>query len=423
MKKLNEDFFDEINSEEIQQTELDEIVPEHVSGLKSLASVDDTNMKDTYSISFIYRTYHMSYTHRPLIENYIKLLKTIVPRFMKILDTQKMLKNTRVFSFNARLGTMLDEKDKEFATEYYHNVQAYEIAEHFKDLDWRDIYETIVVTITYELDKDKLPSCEKMFNLFNTLYKSANSPEVLSVRPQVYFTDKVVYFNYFMRRAEKHNLTEETFSDFYSLYVEKNGSIIGTEYKCDMKYNGPVRLSPKSEQKVSEFKKFQVLFADSEDNLVSQEEDENGKMNTPVAFYIGENLFASLRFLDSAMPDTGTDEFYERHTTVPSYIYYGFPNIQLSKKMKKVEPYKSNVYEKGLEILNKGQREKNWRNGPFLIYNENNVLSDSLWSSLFIGCWRFRTPGTKRGDWFVPTVKIAKMIHETVTEHYKSVYL
>lgn len=94
--------------------------------------------------------------------------------------------------------------------------------------------------------------------------------------------------------------------------------------KTNMSYNGPVKLSSESEQKVSEFKLFQILYSDKNNNLVSQKTDDDDNMNTPVAFYIGNNLFASVRLMDSLTPQRGTDRYLQRRDMFTGIIYYGF---------------------------------------------------------------------------------------------------
>lgn len=182
----------------------------------------------------------------------------------------------------------------------------------------------------------------------------------------------------------------------------------------DFKYNGPVKLSPLSEKRLSEFELFDGLYADKDGNLVSQRFSDE-KENTPIAFYFGDNLFASIRLMDPLSPDSGSFKFKKPYTE-GAIAYYGFPDIILSKKMKKEEPYNANVYQKGLEILSKGHAEVNWNKGPLTLASDNTYNDCGIWSTLFNCCFRFRTKGTKRGDWFIPTVEnainIAKAVYE-----------
>lgn len=53
----------------------------------------------------------------------------------------------------------------------------------------------------------------------------------------------------------------------------------------------------------------------------------------------------------------------------------------------------------------------NWNHGPFLISgHEVEKQIHGIWSTLFNATYLFSTPGTNRGDWFVPSVENAKQI-------------
>lgn len=288
--------------------------------------------------------------------------------------------------------------------EYSDDVTIDEIEKHFNDLDYRSqLFEKIIITITFDLPKDL--SFDKLYSESKRLNDIASS--VYSQRPD-FIMSKPYNLKYIFRRLNIDNTFEKDIVTYFynGVYSTTISYSEHTLYKSNLYYNGPVKLSTISEKKISDFNVTDILYADSAGNLVSQHKDKDGNFNEPIAFYIGDGYFCSIRIMHPIKPTVGeiiVDGVFNPH------IYYGFSSVQLSNKFKKPTNNTTYYYEKGLEILNNGQIEENWKRGPF-ISSTHQTKNNGLFSSLFNSCAVFKTNGTKRGDWFIPSSDLAVQI-------------
>lgn len=204
---------------------------------------------------------------------------------------------------------------------------------------------------------------------------------------------------------------QQLYSSMYPEDMIEKHSIIG----ADMHYNGPVRLSKQSEKRVKDFQPLELLFVTETGELVSQSHDESGEMNRPVAIYVGNSRFCSVCALSLKNPDRGTMCTDERfYNFIPNY---GFHNMVLSKLYKGQLETGEDMFRFGLDILNKQNTEPNWKSGPLLGYSiHNQSQTDGCSSPLFISAWRFRPKGTRRGDWYLPSVKEVKKLRELCSD-------
>lgn len=170
--------------------------------------------------------------------------------------------------------------------------------------------------------------------------------------------------------------------------------------EMNLHYNGGVKLSEKSEKRINEFAIGDKLYSTSTGELVSQEETD-GKKNIKIGVCVipttlshdNSARFSCVnRYPSLTMPDNGNTypqkmnfgtlrDLTESHGDNGDTFYYGG--------------------EEGTKILYKYLNQKgcdrNWKSGRLTNSYETGYCPPAL------AIWRFRTMGTKRGDWYLPS--------------------
>lgn len=168
----------------------------------------------------------------------------------------------------------------------------------------------------------------------------------------------------------------------------------------ELKWTGSeCTLSSESEKSLKRFGKFNFLFCRRDGALVSQEKNEDGSLNTPIAFFShigsdGYGRFCSLRYLTSHNTKYGA-------ILASQNIRFGnFNNEELPSTSNEIDGAANTqmLY----DIVNKNAREKGvfditWKSGTL-----KNDDKDGHYP-LLLACYLFRTPGTKPGQWYIPS--------------------
>ena len=187
----------------------------------------------------------------------------------------------------------------------------------------------------------------------------------------------------------------------YIHYMYK--SIYGTsdELVTKLHYNGGVSLSPLSVKRIDDFAIGDYLYADRNGNLVGEEEDGNGNKNYRIGICIITNKetrkkgarFVALNFNSTKMPDKGNNSYV--------YIYFGSKSLDIDvrgdMKRKFVNGGEA-ATEQLYDIVNQTNKDRNWEHGML-----TQSYEDGFWP-VPIATWRYHTKGTKRGDWYIPSM-------------------
>lgn len=168
--------------------------------------------------------------------------------------------------------------------------------------------------------------------------------------------------------------------------------------KPNFKFTGPVYLSPNSPKLLSKFKFGDVLYCNSNNELVSGKPDDTSL--TPVAICLKNDnddekscRFIGLNYLSVENPDTGNNKM----TT----ITFGLFNYNSTdKSTQEIYDY-INSLDDFIEL--------NWSKGPISVksdtdYNSKQPIYGTL-APAITAAYRYRTFGTKRGQWEVPSKK------------------
>ena len=186
---------------------------------------------------------------------------------------------------------------------------------------------------------------------------------------------------------------------FYKMYSMIFGKCL-PKVEMNLHYNGGVKLSEKSEKRINEFAVGDKLYSTSSGELVSQEETD-GKKNIKIGVCViptalshdNSARFSCVnRYPSLTTPDNGNiylqnmyfgtlKDLTESHGDNGDTFYYGG--------------------EEGTKILykylNQYGCDRNWKSGRLTNSYETGYCPPAL------AIWRFRTMGTKNGDWYLPS--------------------
>ena len=187
----------------------------------------------------------------------------------------------------------------------------------------------------------------------------------------------------------------------YIHYMYKSIYGINDELDTNLHYNGGVSLSPLSVKRIDDFAIGDFLYADRNGNLVGEEEDGNGVKNYRIGICIITNKetrkkgarFVALNFNSTKTPDKGKNDCF--------YMYFGSELLDIDihgdMKRKFVKGGES-ATEQLYDIVNSTNKDRNWEHGML-----TNSYENGLWP-VPIATWRYHTKGTKRGDWYIPSM-------------------
>lgn len=201
-------------------------------------------------------------------------------------------------------------------------------------------------------------------------------------------------------------MSEDDEDDKYSYHMAfyKMYSMIFKKWqpkvKMNLHYNGGVKLSEKSEKRINEFAVGDKLYSTPTGELVSQEETD-GKKNIKIGVCVIPTVLShdnSARFScvnrypSLTTPDNGNiypqnmcfgtlNDLTESNGDDGDKFYYG--GEEGTKALYK--------------YLNQYGCDHNWKSGRLTNSYEIGYCPPAL------AIWRFRTMGTKRGDWYLPS--------------------
>ena len=156
-----------------------------------------------------------------------------------------------------------------------------------------------------------------------------------------------------------------------------------------------------------------ILYETSEDELVSQEFDENGKKNEPIGIYVLPYRFMSIRYMSTSDPNQGSKRFNVEENMLlygasGARIDAGNAPIKGAKYGNKDEDYRKvrvsgeSDFRKMLSYMNKTYDKRNIDKSAYFSNhitreNQKGLLQGALCT------YRFNTKGTKQGNWYIPS--------------------
>lgn len=420
---LNEDFFDEIS--DIDLTEL----PDDIESPFQHNIVIESSTHDNYQYSYhkdvlthinvYFSSLNMLLTTSPIVESY-KLYITNKSNSEKSLTDIAELKN---LSYNTFLSNQKIIKNK--------------IKDNKPIDDEENIYKFPVLLIEINFVSKNAGTKHHINNFYTfiqNLVKCSHNHSKNSFVTRILLDDIVVYESYLNGPG---TITIQAYNSLFGLingeYTEKNVYSFGTP--PHYQYNGSVRLDKASKKPVRAFKPYQLIYSTPDNKIVSQAQIK-GIKNIPIGVCIevsvddNDNhyaLFMGIKSCSCSFPDTGTkhDEscifccergIYRKDRMLPEIRgAQGWKNTQI-------------LYDfANKEIEETGLYDKHWNKGSLM--NDKNSLG--IFPALS-SVWRYRTFGTKRGDWFIPSeseissiVENKKKIEDAfkkVNEHYDRFY-
>ena len=220
---------------------------------------------------------------------------------------------------------------------------------------------------------------------------------------------EAICINYYVEISldDKSIMSEYDEDDKYSYHVAfyKMYSMIFEKYppkkvEMNLHYNGGVKLSEKSEKRINEFAIGDKLYSTSAGELVSQEETD-GKKNIKIGVCVISTALShdnSARFScvnrypSLTTPDNGS--------IYPQNMHFGTLKDLTESRGDEGEGFYYGG-EEGTKILykylNQYGCDRNWKSGRLTNSYETGYCPPAL------AIWRFRTMGTKRGDWYLPS--------------------
>lgn len=161
------------------------------------------------------------------------------------------------------------------------------------------------------------------------------------------------------------------------------------------------KLSPISKKKLKDLEVGDVLYSTNRGELVLDEET-NGKRNIPIAIYVSMNrwshcpCFVSIKYISNINPKTGS--------IMPVEMFFG------SYGIKTEENYYS---EKQVDPLDLNAQIYNYMNKPQLdIFSTDNFVRNAYGITNIPpvqSCYHFSPIGTKKGQWYIPNIE---QLHE-----------
>ena len=244
--------------------------------------------------------------------------------------------------------------------------------------------------------KEGIPE-DKLFNMFivfvQKLYSMNNSKRILLNIPIFVDGEEVNDTSWLYGNIAARNIFRK---------ITKNDEFDTEDTKAtgfpELKWTGAeCTLSSESKKSLKKFGKFNFLYCRKDGALVSQEKNDDGSINTPIAFFShigsdGYGRFCSLRYLSSHNTKYGTILSSQNirfgifdNEEIPAFTADGAENTQI-------------LY----NIVNKNAKEKGvfdttWKSGTLKNDDKEGHYP------LLLACYLFRTPGTKPGQWYIPS--------------------
>ena len=161
------------------------------------------------------------------------------------------------------------------------------------------------------------------------------------------------------------------------------------------------KLSPISKKKLKDMEVGDVLYSTNRGELVLDEET-NGKRNIPIAIYVTMNrwshcpCFVSIKYISNITPKTGS--------IMPVEMFFGSYGINTE------ENYDSEKHEDPLDL---NAQIYNYMNKPHLHFFSTDNFVRNVYGINNIppvqSCYHFSPIGTKRGQWYIPNLE---QLHE-----------
>ena len=164
------------------------------------------------------------------------------------------------------------------------------------------------------------------------------------------------------------------------------------------------KLSPISKKKLKEMEVGDVLYSTNRGELVLDEET-NGKRNIPIAIYVSMNrwshcpCFVSIKYISNINPKTGS--------IMPVEMFFGSYGIRTEENQD---------LEKQEDPLDLNAQIYNYMNKPELnIFSTDNFVRNSYTINSIPpvqSCYHFSPIGTKKGQWYIPNVEQLHDLYE-----------
>lgn len=408
---LNEDFFDEVSD------------------------IDLTEMPDDMDLSFQHNIIIESSTHDNYSYSYYK-------------DALKHI-NVYFSSLNMLLTTSpIVESYKLFITDKTHSEKTPTDINELKKLSYNTFLSNQKIIRNKEKNKETIKDDEKVFNFpillieirffsknagtkhhidnfysfIHNLVRCAHNNSKSSFVTIITLDDIIVFESY---KNGPGTITTQMYNSLFDIsdddYTEKNVHSFGN--KPHYKYNGSVRLNKASRKTVKDFKPFQLIYSTKDNKIVSQAKIK-GIKNIPIGVCIevgvDENdnhyaLFMGIRSCSCSFPDSGTRHSESCLMCCERDIFHKdrmLPEIRGSQGWKNTQILYDFVNK---EIEETGLYDKHWKKGSLMNDKESLGIFPALSS-----VWRYRTFGTRSGDWFIPSESEVKFVVDNNTEIYNA---
>lgn len=186
---------------------------------------------------------------------------------------------------------------------------------------------------------------------------------------------------------------------FYKMYYMIFGKY-PPKVEMNLHYNGGAKLSEKSEKRINEFAVGDKLYSTSSGELVSQEETD-GKKNIK----IGVCVIPTALSHDNSARFSCVNRYPSLTTPDNGNIYLQNMHFGTLKDLTESHGDNGDTFyyggEEGTKILykylNQYGCDRNWKSGRLTNSYETGYCPPAL------AIWRFRTIGTKSGDWYLPS--------------------
>lgn len=157
------------------------------------------------------------------------------------------------------------------------------------------------------------------------------------------------------------------------------------------------KLSPISKKKLKDMEVGDVLYSTNRGELVLDEET-NGKRNIPIGIYVSMNrwshcpCFVSIKYISNINPKTGS--------IMPVEMFFGSYGISTEQNQDS---------EKQEDPLDLNAQIYNYMNNPLLdIFSTDNFVRNACTINSIPpvqSCYHFSPIGTKKGQWYIPNVE------------------
>lgn len=351
MKLLNEDFFDD---EEVQS---------------EVQSSVDVNEEDTDFYSHTLKYFCCICLDMDVFDSFFDLFIKMIHKYLDY--------SSFIVSYDVKL--------------IYRNVEYDLTKEHKTDItSVIDYDEDCIIQIRFNSTKN----CN--FNRFvRDMSLLSNLIEELSKNcyVEISLDDESIMSEY--DEVDKYSY-HVAFYKMYSMIFRKCLSKV----EMNLHYNGGVKLSEKSEKRINEFAVGDKLYSTSSGELVSQEETD-GKKNIK----IGVCVIPTALSHDNSARFSCVNRYPSLTTPDNGNIYLQNMHFGTLKDLTESHGDNGDIFyyggEEGTKILykylNQYGCDRNWKSGRLTNSYETGYCPPAL------AIWRFRTMGTKRGDWYLPS--------------------